>query len=427
MPVSLSANCPACKSAIHDDDRVCARCGAVLSVWQSVDRTPLVLPGSPALSQDLVRRKISPVRILTASLAGAAVLFGTLYLMTPEDRGDDPALALANRELPASDEAASLPVTPPALPVPPSPALPTVTADTVAMIPATPAPVIASAPSPIVASARVPAAATPPEPAVTPTSPVLRLAPLVSESLRTGELLRLRWTVQDRSTGRDVPGRIEFTSTDPAIAVVDRLTGTVSGRKPGRVRIIADAGPAGETTVNLVVKAPAAAPTLVAAAADPLEVRTEAARSASVVPSAPANAAPLERSPSVPAPVVGAPIATSASTTVREARRDEAPTTTEVRSAVDRLIGELRRGRANNLPLMEFLSDGAGHRVALIAPPATIGATSNVVRVTFELRMTKFDGGGRPLTRIAPVTMDIEKRDAVITASEVAVGTLRKP
>ena len=231
--------------------------------------------------------------------------------------------------------------------------------------------------------------------------------------------------MRDRSTGRELPGNLEFTSTDPNVAAVDRLTGTVTARKPGRVRIIADAGAAGETEVNLVVKAKAPPPTLVAAATEPQEMRSEAARSASVAAASPVAAAPIVNAPATtPAPVTApAPVAASP---LRD-RRDESPSASDVRTAIDRLVGELRRGRANNLPLMEFLADGASHRITLLGTPSTIGASSNFARVSFELRMTKFDGGGRPVTRIAPVTMDVEKRDAVVTASEVSVGVLRKP
>lgn len=418
----------------------------MVSVWRSVQRTPLVLPGNPALSEDVVRKRISPARIAIGSLAGSALLLGTMYLLSPEERGDEPVSSVAGETTPGPDVAESQVLTPPADVPSPLAATDSVARDSAAMSrlaiasaateiaaapplapPSAAPPVAIPAPPPVTATSAAPK----PAPAVAvaapiaPTIPVLRLAPLVSESLRTGELLRLRWTVRDRSTNRELPGRIEFTTTDPNVAVVDRVTGTVTARKPGRVRIIADAGAAGETEVNLVVRAAAPPPTLVAAATGPLEVRSEAARSASIAPAAPVVASPLVSAPATtPAPVTS-PVPSSASP-LRD-RRDESPNATDVRTAVDRLVGELRRGRANNLPLMEFLADGAGHRITLLGTPSTIGATSNVVRISFELRMTKFDGGGRPVTRIAPVTMDVEKRDATVTASEVSVGALRKP
>jgi hypothetical protein len=232
--------------------------------------------------------------------------------------------------------------------------------------------------------------------------------------MKPGELLQLRWSMLDRTTGKAVPAPVEFTSTDAAVATVDRRTGIVTARAPGRVSIIVDGRTAGESTIALVVR-PAPKPAVVAAAAtEPQQARTESARSSSVL-------APVTTTVA-PAPAVTAPVLTPA-----PARRVELPGPADVRTAVDRFVSAVRRDGGEQVELMQFMADGAGHRVALVGAPVTIGSGSNNVRVTFELRLSKFDGGGRPVTRIAPITMDIEKHDMNVSPSSVDVGTLRKP
>lgn len=471
MHPALSAICPTCNTSIRDEDRACGRCGADVTVWPGVGRTPLILPGNPALSADEVRKRISPARILGGTAAGVAGLFFALYLTSASEPAEPPLLfsrgttgaAVADPppvalEAMRPPEPATMQATPaaaaPANVAPDRPTLKPLPASIAqgeaeaVVVPARPTGVpgagaetapprtstprtappraaLADAPAPraIVASARN---------AVLPTNaaPALRLSPLVSDSLRPGELLQLRWTVQDLATGRAVQADMEFTSSDASVATVDRRTGTVTARKPGRVRIIADAGLAGVSSLALVVRTP---PTVVVALASPAETvqsRTEAARSASVLAAAPAlprtpQPSPLPTPP--PVSVVAPPAAaTLAPTPTPDSRRDQLPNDGEVRTAVGRIVNDVRGG-ARNAQVMEFLADGDGHRVALIGTPSTSSSGNNSVRVSFELRLNKFDGGGRPVARIVPVSLTIDKRDTVVTSSAVTIGALRKP
>jgi hypothetical protein len=258
---------------------------------------------------------------------------------------------------------------------------------------------------------------------------VLRLTPLVSDSLRPGELVQLRGSIQDRTSGRVLPGGIEFTSTNSSIASVDRRTGMVTGRVPGRVRIIADGGAAGRMALDLIVRAPTRV-AVTTASPESLQMRSEAARSVSVIdaPSrapAPVASAPVATPPVVAAPVLTAPTPTAPAT--RENVRAGLLDNDDVRVAVNRFVAQVRNGGVTDPALLQFLADGAGHRAVLVSAPATISASANIVRVTFEMRLSKFDGGGRPVTRIAPVSLDVEKRQNEVSVTAVAVSTLRKP
>lgn len=482
MHPAISAICPTCKANISDADRACGQCGADVSVWPGVGRTPLILPGNPALSEDEVRRRVSPFRIVSGAVVGVAALFGALYL-TSASEPDEPALlyatgttgpaaALADSaptamvSLPAGvPEAKGAPVAtvsgvPTSIDVPAQPVLEPIPAFVVApsevaandrpTAPVTapaalstkpntppptptrsplrsPAPVppprttTAARPAPPVAAASrsVVATARPALPVPTSASaPVLRLTPLVSDSLRPGELLQLRWSVQDRATGRAVKADMEFTSTDASVASVDRRTGIVTARRPGRVRIMVDAGAGGETAVGLTVRSAATVAVALAPATETLQGRTEAARSTSVITTLP---------PSVP--VVTPPataVRTPPSTPPSDTRRDEMPSDAEIRSVVDRVIADVRRNGARNAQIMEFLADGDGHRVAMVDAPASSSAGNNTMRVSFELRLTKFDGGGRPVARRVPVSLTVDKRDNAVTSSAVSIGALRR-
>lgn len=487
MPSSLSANCPTCKATIGEDDRTCARCGADVSVWPDTGRTPLILPGNPALSADMFRGKVLPRRVITGALIGCVVLFGGLYIASEDTEGawEDQTAMLALRADAIADSvklasalapssalsAARVDSTLEAIPT----VVPVVVPEIMAVVPPAAAPTIATPAATPVASnlpgstlatpvRQLPpalATATAIAPAIAPAAglerraravatvvPLLRLVPLVSDSLRAGQLLQLRWSVQDRATGKAVPATVEFTSTDASIAFVDRRTGTVSARRPGSVRVIADAGAIGRTMVALTVYAPIA-PTVAVAVArtEPLQARTEAARSSRVVERAPAVTTPVNppASTSASTPVAAAPRVVAPSVAAqtpaqtpaqapspalaapaRETRRSEVPDAGDVRTAVDRLVSEVRRGGSRTFELIQFFGDGADHRVTLLDTPTTIGTTGTSVRVTFQMRLYKYDGGGRPTTRLASVSMDVDKRDAVVTSSAVAISPLRK-
>ncbi len=209
---------------------------------------------------------------------------------------------------------------------------------------------------------------------------------------------------------------MEFTSTDASVASVDRRTGMVSARRPGRVRIIVDAGSGRDTTVSLIVRPPATVAVVLPASTETPQARSEAARSTSVIatPPAPVVAAP-PAAPSPPTP-----------TTARDARRDEMPNDADIRIAVDRVVNDVRRSGGRNAQIMEFFADGDGHRVAVIGTPASSNAGNNTVRVSFDLRLTKFDGGGRPVARVAPVSLTVDKRESAVTSSAITIGALRR-
>lgn len=451
MPVSLTATCPTCNANIADDDRTCGRCGAAVSTFPIVERTPLILPGNPALSADLVRARVRPIRVFAGVAVGSLALLAVLWVRSADDQEPETAplargieavsdsvasdAAAPQPASPASDSARSVAVVPSSTPVvaalPPIPTPEQVASISTSSVPVSAASAPASRPAVSTAPVRptveaMPkatpsraagaAATTPAKVAVAAPSvaPVLRLASLVSDSLRPGELLQLRWSVQDRTTGRAVPMSLEFTSADATIAQVDRRTGVVTAKAPGRVKIIADAGVAGTAAVDLWVRAAAPrAATVAAAPAESLQMRSEAARSVStmVAPSA------------VRAPLVSAPPAAA----TRAMTRTDLLDADDVRSAVDRFVSQVRMGAVKNFELVSFFSDGAGHRVALAGSPATIGAGGNIVRVTFDVRLSKFDAVGRPLTRIAPISMDIEKRQGEVTSSAINISALRKP
>jgi len=249
----LSATCPNCKTSIGDDDRRCRRCGAGVSEWPNVDRAPLILPDNAALSEDDVRESLSPMRILGLTAAVLAIVSGGLFVWSTS-APEGPEFQVATRASRAATDAVIRPAallptpTPEAAPAAASTAAPTaasaaalptarLTAETLRE--AIPVP-LREAPAAVVASASA--------------VPQVRIVPLYFDSLRPGDLLQLRWTLEGRPTSGALPTDLEFTSSDVSIASVDRRIGTVSAHRPGRVRIIVDAGTAGRADVTLTVQ-----------------------------------------------------------------------------------------------------------------------------------------------------------------------------
>ena len=277
----------------------------------------------------------------------------------------------------------------------------------------------------------------------------LQVAPLVSHSLRMGERLRLRWSLRPPS-GRRTPQRVAFTSADATIASVDSRTGIVTARAPGRARIIVDAGAAGMKVVTLEVRLPAAFPLVTI----PPLVGIDAASATAIMPrvstrlqwatssdlaqaaesqsarlgvlrrdSASARAATGVAVPSAAASRSAAPGVSSAT----DAPRGALPTFTDVRTAAEQLAGTMQRGGMRNAEVMQFLDDGAEHRVTLVSTPVITSFSAYGVRVSFDLRLTKYVGGGRSVTRIVPVAMDVDKRDSALKTSAVVIGAVRRP
>lgn len=440
MPVTRIASCPTCSATVDDDDRVCGQCGAVVREWPALERTPLILPGNPAFSEELPPTGVSPFKIAVASAVGSALLLGVLYFRAGDEGARAETLEPPKAEVVASAPAPTVEPAPQSASttLPPMDPIPSATGApvNVAAAPApssaavtSPAPV-ATEPALVVQSAAARNAATlrPEAPAPTPAAavapaaptplpvPTLRMEPLDSRTIALGSTVRLRGRVQDATTGRPLDGSIAYISSDPAIATVDSRTGTITARAVGRVNIIADAGRAGRAATEVVVRAPSTpgAPAVAVempTSAQPTQVSSGATRPVAITSVAPMVTAPPTNSPAA----------------VRDARLAALPDAGDVRTAADRIVSDLRSGGPRTPELTAFFADGANHRVTMLSAPTPLSETSNSVRVRFEIRLTKFDAGGRPMTRVAPITMDVAKRDAAISTSAVAIGSLQKP
>ena len=475
MTVPPSATCPACNQIVGDDDEVCAYCGVPMPVFRIASRTPLILPGNPALSDDDTSTGTPAVRTVGAAVIGLAFIGAIALVMTQEPAprevaasstvdaaatGSDtaaPATDVASAGLINAMSARTTSAPAPAVAMPRTTSVPAATPQQGATIPIA---VTGSreerAVAPSAASAAATSAAAPSEPP-RPAAPipVLHLVPLVSHSLRTGEIVRIRGLIQDLTSGNALPTEIRYTSADPRIARVDARTGEVTGVSAGRVRIVADGGNAGKQSIDLFVQAspkpvaPTVAPTVVAAARVPspqpiVALPTSAQRTAAKptaaqiasattplrADSAAARSAAAARAvatrPVTPSSI--APVANTGAAISPQLLRDVVrPDAGDTRDAASRIAGELLSGSHRTTELTQFFTDGASHRVAIIGAPANVGETPTGVRVTFELRLTKYDAGGRPITRIVPVQMDVAKREGNISTSGVALGALRRP
>ena len=101
----------------------------------------------------------------------------------------------------------------------------------------------------------------------------------------------------------------------------------------------------------------------------------------------------------------------------------------EVRTSVSEFVSKLRARTTTSSDLMVFYAHGSEHRVALAGEPSTVSASASAasVRVTFDVRLSKYDAIGRQQSRILPVTMIVAKRDGDVRASAVTLGELRRP
>ena len=475
---------------LSGEERVCTQCGAVLNVWSITPRAPLILPGNPALSDDVTSNGSSAIRRVSVALAAVAIVGGITFALTRTPAARDTTVAVAAapdaevvdsasamssgivaseeelsraraaRDSAAADSAraanralAALPPIPSTVPAP-SPIAAVVPAPQAAV--ETPAPAISTpvASGPVVESRLTPPEKAPAtvatktrpsatnaaplavvaERAMTPIapSPVLRMAPLVSSVLRSGENLRLRGSVQDRATGRELSTPIRFSSSNPRLARVDSRTGVVRGIAAGRVKITADAGRAGRMAVDLSV-IPRGKPVVIAPQTPQVivppkgPVATAARPSAAiVVPERQAAVTPATTKPAISAPVTN--VATAPAAVAPAPLRDvQRPDAGDVRVAADRFVADVRSGLRRTDELRQFFGDGADHRATLLGAPSAITETATGVRATFDMRLSKFDAAGRPLTRVAPVTIEIIKREGALNTSAVAIGALHKP
>jgi hypothetical protein len=99
----------------------------------------------------------------------------------------------------------------------------------------------------------------------------------------------------------------------------------------------------------------------------------------------------------------------------------------ELRSSVSKFVSSLRARAATNADLMEFYADGAEHRATLVLVPSAEFPAAASTRVSFDIRLSKYDAVGRVLTRILPVEMLVAKRNGEVRTSAVTFGSLRKP
>lgn len=255
--------------------------------------------------------------------------------------------------------------------------------------------------------------------------PVLRLVGLPSETLVPGGVMSLRWTIRDQRTGRAMSVPIAFTSTDARIATVNWRTGSVTARAPGRVRIIADGGVAGEASVALTIRAPEVPTATVSTVpTERLIARTPPAITSPTPTGAGSAAATTRPATSAAAPASPAP---SPARNERVERNERSIGSGDIRAAVERYVSLVRSGNVRDFQLTQFLADGEDHRVTLSGSPNTLSSSGATVRVAFDIRLTKYDAAGRPVTRVAPIAMDVEQTASGVSASAIAVGTLRRP
>lgn len=336
------------------------------------------------------------------------------------------AAATLDRRMSIAVAPSAPPIAPPSVPLP---------------VPSTVGPSRTPVPVPVPSPVREPVAAAPTRSGVastptgvplparpsTPTAPVpvLRLVGLPSETLVPGGMMSLRWTIRDQRTGRAMSVPIAFTSTDARIATVNWRTGAVTARAPGRVRIIADGGVAGEASVALTIRAPEVpTATVNTVPTERLIARTPPAIT-SPAPTGPVSAAATTR-PASSASAAASP-APSPVRNERVERNERSVGSGDIRAAVERYVSLVRSGNVRDFQLTQFLADGEDHRVTLSGSPNTLSGSGAIVRVAFDIRLTKYDAAGRPVTRVAPIAMDVEQTASGVSASAIAVGTLRRP
>ena len=453
MPSPLAATCPACSAEIAVDARTCVSCGAEVNVENGSGRAALILPGSPALSADLHRRTRSLVPIVGAGVLAMFIAAIGLWILPDSSEKSVAPVPASVSPAPSARIAVSPSAQSAAIPTIAAPtiAAPTIAASTIA-VPTIAATTIAA---PTIAVPTTPRTADRTDLRVRPAlasasrGSALQVAPLVSNSLRLGERVRLRWSLR-APPGRRAPQRVEFTSADATIASVDTRTGIVTARAPGRARIIVDAGAAGMKVVTLEVRLPAAFPLVTipplvgidaasaiaitsrvptrlpwVASSEPAQARESRATRPEVLgrDSASARAAMALAVSSAAA----SRSAASGVSTAADAPRGALPTSADVRIAAEQFAGSIRGGGVRNADVTQFLDDGTDHRVSLASTPVITSFSAYSVRVSFDLRLTKYAGAGRSVTRIVPVAMDVDKRDRLLKSSGVVIGAMRRP
>ena len=140
------------------------------------------------------------------------------------------------------------------------------------------------------------------------------------------------------------------------------------------------------------------------------------------------SVAPLSTTPALPAaPVASVERTSIALQPVPELPPPELPDATEIRAAVTRVASGLRSGTYASAEIEQFFKDGADFRSAPVQAPTSVADGDGRVRVRVELRLSKFDAGGRPVIRLVPLSMDLRKLDGTVSISSVALGAARRP
>jgi hypothetical protein len=138
------------------------------------------------------------------------------------------------------------------------------------------------------------------------------------------------------------------------------------------------------------------------------------------------RAAPITGTVPVDRPRAAAPLparGTAAQPFALPARPRVAPSAAEVQGEAERVATRSRMAAQ----FRDFFADGDEHAVAIARPPAVREQDGERVRVDFDVRLAKFDGAGRRITRLATVTMDVLRDDDAVRTTAVTIGALRRP
>ena len=219
-----------------------------------------------------------------------------------------------------------------------------------------------------------------------------------------------------RAAPMDAAPQNEIKSIAPVDSTVTRLAGvrsadaSVSAALPNAQTagsfVVAESAAERSTSARVALRIESDAPDIVAAiAAVPSVLSSPAPRIAAQLSAAP----PPSRDPLALVPA------------------GERLDADEVRTSVSEFVSKLRARTTTSSDLMAFYAHGSEHHVALAGDPSTASASAASVRVTFDVRLSKYDGIGRQQNRILPVTMIVAKRDGDVRASAVSLGELRRP
>ena len=243
--------------------------------------------------------------------------------------------------------------------------------------------------------------------------------PILTEEVGLG-LFRMSATPNSarpfRAAPMDVAPQNEIKSTAPVDSTVIRLSGvrsadaSVSAPPPNAQTagsfVVAESAAERSTSARVALRTESDSPDEVAAiAAVPNVLSSPALRLTAQLSAAP----PLSHDPLALVPA------------------GERLDADEVRTSVSEFVSKLRARTTTSSDLMAFYAHGSAHHVALAGDPSTASASAASVRVTFDVRLSKYDAIGRQQSRILPVTMIVAKRDGDVRASAVTLGELRRP